>query len=292
MPNISNRMYHILAFLTASIWGTTFVSTKVLIEEGISPAEIFFIRFAIAYGMMWIMDPHFHKPRCWKDELLFAAMGAMGGSIYFLTENTALKVTLASNVSLIVTTAPLITAIFAHLMIKGERLNKHLWGGAAIALLGVFLVVFNGQFVLQLNPLGDILSLLAAVSWALYSVLLKRLDSKYPMRVITRRVFFYGIVTLLPWFLYEPFEVDIALLTSPVVLINILFLGLIASSGCYLVWNMAMKHIGAIKTNNYIYFIPVVTLLTSALVLNEELTPLAIVGALLILCGVYWAEKD
>ncbi|GAB1359220.1 DMT family transporter [Porphyromonadaceae bacterium] len=285
------RKYHLAALITITIWGVTFVSTRTLLDSGLLPSEIFFIRFVMAYLMLWIFNPRIELPRSWRDELLFVAVGATGGSIYFLTENTALQHTLVSNVGLIVTTAPLLTAFAAHVSVKGERLHKNLLVGAAVAMLGVALVIFNGNFILQLNPLGDILALSAAASWAVYTVIIKRLAQKYSMRMITRRVFFYGIITLLPWFLYEPMNISVDLLLETKVWANLLFLGIIASAVCFIVWNVAIKHLGSIRTNNYIYFTPIVTLLSANIVLGEIITPLAIVGAVLIIGGVYWAER-
>lgn len=285
------RKYHLAALITITIWGVTFVSTRTLLDSGLLPSEIFFIRFVMAYLMLWIFNPRIELPRSWRDELLFVAVGATGGSIYFLTENTALQHTLVSNVGLIVTTAPLLTAFAAHVSVKGERLHKNLLVGAAVAMLGVALVIFNGNFILQLNPLGDILALSAAASWAVYTVIIKRLAQRYSMRMITRRVFFYGIITLLPWFFYEPMNFSVDLLLETKVWANLLFLGIIASAVCFIVWNVAIKHLGSIRTNNYIYFTPIVTLLSANIVLGEIITPLAIVGAVLIIGGVYWAER-
>jgi drug/metabolite transporter (DMT)-like permease len=186
-----------------------------------------------------------------------------------------------------VTTAPIFTAIAAHFFVKEERLTRNLWIGAAIAFAGVFLVVYNGNFLLKINPLGDILSLSAAMLWAVYSILLRRVDRLYPTLYITRKIFFYGTLTLLPWFFYQPFTWDMKVLSRPEVWMNLLFLGVIASSLCYVIWNKAIRVMGSIKTNNYIYFIPFITLLTAAIFLGERLTLFSLLGAVLIFLGVY-----
>lgn len=290
MGTKSNRFYHLLAFATAMIWGTTLVSTKVLINHGLTPAEIMLYRFVIAYCLLWVLHPKSYPFGGWRDELVFAGLGFFGGTLYFITENTALGITLASNVALIVTTAPIFTAILAHLMVKGERLSKNLIIGSITALAGVAMVVFNGRFILKINPLGDFLSIAAAVSWACYSVLMKRLDKKYDIFYITRKVFLYGIITMLPIFYFDPLQFDSKEIFSLPVLANLLFLGMIASSVCYVLWNLALKHIGTVRTSNYIYFIPIVTLFTSVLVLNEHITLFALAGTVLILFGVYYVD--
>lgn len=290
MESRTNRYYHLLAFGTALIWGTTLVSTKVLLNHGLTAAEIMLYRFVIAYLLLWVIHPKSYKFGGWRDEFVFFGTGLFGGTCYFITENTALGFTLASNVALIVTTAPIFTAILAHLLIKGEQLNHKLITGSLVAIIGVAFVVFNGHFILKLNPLGDLLSITAAISWALYSVILKRLDKKYDIYYITRKVFLYGILTMLPFFILDPFHYEKGMFSDFTVIANLLFLGVIASSICFILWNSALKHLGTVRTSNYIYFIPIVTLITSVLVLNERITIFAIMGTFLILFGVYYVD--
>lgn len=289
--NIKSFPYRIMAAFTIIVWGTTFVSTKVLLRHGLSPTGIFFYRFLLAYLTIWFFCPK----RLWadnkKDEFLFFCMGLTGGSLYFITENTALGITLASNVALILGTLPLITIFLSHFFVKGERLKKSVVYGSLIALTGVALVIYNGSFVLKINPTGDILVLTAALMWGFYTIILKRLDVRYTVLFITRKIFFYGLITVLPFFYFSPLKVDMAILSQPVVWSNLLFLGLIASMLCYILWNTAVMYLGAIRTSNYLYFIPIVTLITSSIVINEIITPIALIGAALILSGVYLADK-
>jgi len=283
--------YHLIALLIVIVWGTTFVSTKVLLFHGLTPKDIFFLRFVLAYAGIWL----FGQRQLWadnlKDEFLLLLLGITGGSLYFIAENTALEITQASNVALLVCTAPILTAIFSRLFLKSEKINRYLWYGSLLAFTGVVFVAFNGRFLLQINPLGDLLSILAALSWAFYTILLKRLGNRYPVLFITRKVFFYGILTLLPLFLYKPLHVDTEVLIQPVVWGNLLYLGIVASLLCYFLWNMAVKKLGAVRTTTYVYVIPLVTLLTSVIVINETITPVTVAGAMLILAGVALAER-
>ncbi len=283
--------YHIITILTVVIWGTTFVSTKVLIGYGLSPIEILFYRFLLAYVCIWFVCPRKLLAKNIKDELLFVGTGLCAGSLYFVLENTALKITLASNVSLIICTAPIFTAFLSHFIYRKEHIKSHLIFGSIIALLGVALVVFNGSFILRINPLGDILTILAALSWAFYGIILKKLNGHYSTLFITRKVFFYGIITLVPFMLFSSDVFHPDLLTDPVTIVNLLFLGVVASLLCYIMWNSAVKELGVIQTSNYIYFVPLVTLLTSAIVINEQITSIALLGSVFILFGVYVAEK-
>ncbi|MCL2649662.1 MAG: DMT family transporter [Candidatus Azobacteroides sp.] len=286
-----NYWYHLLAFIVVFTWGTTFVSTKVLLIAGLTPENILVYRFILAYIGIWFLGKNQLFSKTWKDELLFLLLGVFGGSLYFLTENTALKFTQASNVSLLVCTAPLFTALLSHFIIKTEKLKLRMINGSIIAFFGMALVVFNGHFILKLSPVGDLLSICAALCWAFYTIIFKQISSRYNSLFITRKVFFYGLVTIAPVFLFRPLITDLAILSNPVVWGNLLFLGLIASLCCYFAWNVVIKQLGAIRSSNYIYLNPLATLITSSIVIHEKITGLALVGAALILIGVFWVEK-
>ena len=291
MNAMKNYTYHIVAVLTVGIWGLTFISTKVLIGHSLSPQEIFLLRFLIAYLGIWFISPRKLFADNWKDESWLFLGGIAGGSFYFFTENTALEITLATNVAFIVCTAPLLTTILSLWIYKKEKATRGLMAGSLLALIGVGLVVFNGSVVLKLSPVGDLLTLLAALSWAFYSLVIKRMTGRYPTVFITRKIFFYGVLTILPAFLIHPWNFDIVRLLEPAILFNLLFLGGLASLICLVVWNVVLKQLGTIRASNYIYLNPLFTLVGSAFLLGEQLTIVALMGAVLILGGVYWAEK-
>ena len=291
MIKYTEYKYHLAALFSVAVWGATFVSTKVLIANSLTPAEIFLLRFAMAYLCILPLSGRRLWASGWRDELTLSVAGITGGSLYFLTENSALGLTLASNVALLVATAPILTVILTRLLLKSGRLRNSLIAGSFIALLGVACVVYNGSVILQVHPLGDLLSFTAALTWAFYNIFLKKLDGKYNTLYITRKVFFYGVLTLLPVFLIRPLTTDTAILLRPMVFSNLLFLGLIASLFCFAVWNAAVKHLGTLATSNYIYLVPLVTMISSALLLHERITPVALTGAMMILGGVYVAEN-
>lgn len=280
---------HILALITIIVWGSTFITTKILLSE-LTPVQIMLCRFAIAYVILWLIRPKIDKTSA-KDELLFLAMGVFGCTFYFIAENTALKYTLASNVSIIVASAPIITALLAHLFIKGEKLNKNIGLGFAVAFTGVILVVFNGQFVLRLNPAGDALSLGAAVSWAVYSVILRTCVDRFNSVMLTRKLMFYGFITAFPIALLQGGKMPFEVFVKPDMLFCILFLGVIGSGICYVLWNKAISSLGVVTTNNYIYINPFVTLVTGGLFLKEPITVMGFVGAVMIISGVVIASK-
>ena len=288
---LKHGYYHLIAILTVSIWGLTFIATKVLIGYGLTPQEIFFYRFLIAYAGIWIISPKRLFANRWKDEFWLMAGGIFGGSLYFFTENTALGITQASNVSFLICTAPLLTTILSLLFYKSEKATKGLIGGSLLALAGVGLVVFNGSVILKISPVGDLLTLLAALSWACYSLIIRKMTGRYPTVFITRKIFFYGVLTILPAFLLHPLQPDLDILLQPIVLSNLLFLAVLASLICYVLWNVVLKQLGTVRASNYIYLNPLVTMVASMMILQEQITLFALIGAGCIVCGVYLAER-
>ncbi len=264
---MKNIGYHLLAILTIAIWGVTFVNTKVLLQHGLQPMEIFLLRFIVAYLCIWTISPKHIRSKSWRDELLFFVLGFMGGTVYFVAENTAIGLTYVNNVSFIVCTAPLITTLLAIMFVKSVKATVPLISGSLIALVGVGMVIYNGHFVLQLNPLGDILALAAAFSWAIYSLVIKKVSSRYSATYITRKVFFYGILTVLPLFVVKPWSFPLEGLLQPAVWMNLLFLSVVASFLCFLWWSVSVKKIGALSTSNYVYLHPITTILASAMFL-------------------------
>ncbi len=281
--------YHILALVTIAVWGTTFVSTKVLLSHGLTPSEIMFYRFIIAYALTWIFTCKL-RADTWKDELLLAVAGFTGGTLYFLAENTAIDYSLTSNVALVVCVTPVLTALLTSLCYK-ERITGRLVVGSVVALLGVGFVVLNGT-VLQIHPLGDALALVAAFAWAVYSIVVRRFDGRYTTWFVTRKVFFYGIVTMIP-FIAAGMGGGLHLdqLFIPVVAGNVLFLSVVASMLCFYSWNLVLEKLGTVRASNYMYTQPLVSLVCSVVVLGEPITQIALLGAVFILVGIYVAER-
>ena len=281
-------------FITAAvvtIWGVTFVSTKVLLQHGLGPMDIMFYRFVIAYCCILAISHKRLWANNWKDEFMLMLSGLTGGTLYFIAENNALRISQASNVALLVCTTPIFTALLANLIFK-EPLRKNMMIGSFIALIGVGLVVFSGSVILQINPLGDFLSIMAALMWAIYCLILKPLGKRYPTTFITRKVFIYSILSVMVYFLFDPLMMDVETLTNPIVLLNLFFLGIVASMLCFIAWNAAVKVLGPSRTANYIYVQPMSTLILSSIILSEIITLTSLIGAACIIGGVYLAEKE
>ena len=281
---------HGAALLTILIWGTTFISTKVLLTS-FQPVEILFLRFVLGFLALCLIYPRRLLLGERRQELWFAAAGLCGVTLYYLLENIALTYTLASNVGVLVSVSPVFTALLSHFLLRREKLRPAFFAGLAVALAGVVLLSYNGSAVLKLDPRGDVLALLAAAIWSAYSLITRHISSfGYPVVQTTRRIFAYGLVFMLPALLVFGFRPSPAAVLEPVNLLNLVYLGLGACALCFVTWNFAVGRLGAVKTSTYIYLVPVVTLVTSALVLGEPVTPLSAVGAALTVAGLALSE--
>lgn len=291
-----NRLiYHLVAFMVVAIWGVTFVYTKLLLIAGLTAAQIFVLRFIMAYLLLLVYSLIRKQFRLfasvWQDELLMAALGVTGGSLYFLTENSAMIYTTTTNTSLIVCLCPLIAALLIALFFRSMRLHGIQIVGTVIAAIGVCIVVLNGHFVLHLSPLGDMLAFGACLCWAFYSLLMIPAGQRYDTLFITRKVFFYGLLSMIPYFLVFPDQPSLSVVLRIDVLANLLFLGCVASMLCFLAWNWVIKKLGAVIVTNYVYFNPVTTVIFAWLILAERITIYFLVGTLLILAGMYLCNK-
>ncbi|MBR1733588.1 MAG: DMT family transporter [Alloprevotella sp.] len=286
-------MYHLLAIITCVIWGSTFVSTKILLATGLSPAMVFFLRFTLAYCVMLAFC---HK-RMWcdslRDELLMLAVGVAGGSLFFYAENTALLYTQSGNVSFLTALPPLFLVIYGVLRPRGYRATWKVWTGAVLALLGIYFVSYGSDTNPATSPnpfLGNTIALLSSILWAAYQLIATPLAERYGTRLVTRKLFGYGVLTITPFIITE-LPGTIEPLSNLTVLFNLLFLGLIASLFCYFAWSVVMERIGAIPSANYLYINPVVTCIASYIFLGEQVSVPMMLGGLCIIAGVYISLK-
>ena len=292
MSQNSNVLYHLLAILIVVVWGTTFISTKFLLLSGLSPAGIFVIRFFIAYLGLIIVSHRRLFCKNLKDEILMILLGLTGGSMYFLTENMSLNFTTTTNASLIVCSCPLFSTL-AICYFFNTKLTKYQILGATLSFLGMAAVVLNGQFVLHLSPLGDLLAFGACLCWAAYSVIIRLLVSNYSSVFITRKVFAYGLISIIPWFFIYPEDSPVSVsFGDPIVWGNLLFLSLVASLACFSLWTVCIKKLGVIMATNYVYINPIATVCAAVIFLSETITIWFVLGSILILLGLWLHNKE
>ena len=267
----SDFWYHVAAFAMILVWGISFLNTRVL-------SLLIISRFKVRYTG-------------WRDELLFVVCGVAGGSAYFISENTALEYTLISDVAVLVCTAPLTTALMGAIFYRDERITFLTLVGMIIAFIGSVMLALKDGFVWGDSIVGDLLALLAAFVWAFYSMALKKLNRSYTTLFITRKLFFYGILSALPFLFLEDNHLDWNTFRQPEVWGNLLYLGLICSLAAYFIWGITVKRIGAVRASNYFYLSPIISMIAAAIWFGERTTVLAYIGCALILVGVIIAEK-
>lgn len=287
----SKQLGHLAAIITIMIWGTTFISTKILLVV-LQPMEILLFRFMIGFLILLITYPHRLKGLSVKQELTFMAAGLCGICLYYLFENIALMYTTASHVGVIISVAPFMTAIFSHLLHKEEKLNTYFFIGFILAIAGIMLMSLNAS-QMAINPIGDILAFIAAIVWACYSLLTRKISS-FGFHVIasTRRTFFYGILFMIPMLFFFDFKFDFNRLVNVTYLFHIFYLGIGASALCFVTWNYAIKILGAIQTSVYIYMVPVITVVTSVIILKEQITKATVLGTVLTVIGLFLSEHN
>lgn len=294
-PNYQNENHklkaHLVAIITIIFWSSAFISTKLLLRD-FTPTEILFYRFILAYAVLFIACPRFVRYNNIREELLFAGAGFTGVTMYYIFQNTSLRYTLASNEGILISVAPFFTAILSYFLIKKDPIRKSFLFGFLLSIIGITLISFNGNFVLKLNPLGDFLAICCAVVWAIYSILIIKLgNSGYNTIQCTRKIFFYGIVLLLPLLPFFDFHLRIERFSHLPLVLHMVFLGAIASALCFVTWNYAIRILGPVRTNIYIYFSPVATVAISAVVLHERITLVAAAGVVLILFGLLLSDE-
>lgn len=296
MRPMNRLLYHVVAFLVVAVWGSTFVYTKLLLIAGLTAAQIFMLRFVIAYLLLLVYSLACRRFRLFssslKDELLMVGLGVTGGSLYFLTENSAMIYTTTTNTSLIVCLCPLFAVLLMAMFYRSERLHGIQIAGTVLAAVGVVVVVLNGHFVLHLSPLGDSLAFAACLCWAFYSLLMIPANKRYDTLFITRKVFLYGLLSMIPYFLIYPGIPPFTMVLRYDVLGNLFFLGCVASMLCFLAWNWTMKKLGAVVVTNYVYFNPVTTVLFAWIILSERITLFFLIGTILILAGLYLCNRN
>ena len=275
---------HLSALVTILTWGSTFVVTKVLLDR-LTATQILTVRFLAAGLVLVPFARGFFRWAGWKTEARWMAAGLTGVTAYYLAENTALALTRATDVGLIVTVIPLLTTLAAAFVTRGEKLSVRVWAGTLTAFAGVF-AVMGKDLSLGQSPTGDLMALGAALAFTAYSLVIRKLPPGTPALVTVARSFLWGVVFSLPVLGFDGGWPRWEVLGAPEVLGPLAFLVLAASGAAYALWNRSIRILGPVKTNNYIYLVPLVNTVLGALVLGEPVTPETLLGCGLIVGGV------
>lgn len=290
--------YHLIALFTIFVWGITFVSTKVLLVD-FSPLQILLLRFVLGFAVLWALRPHLLRPKQRPHELLFIAAGATGIAAYYLLENVALVFTTATAVGVIVAASPLITALLQAALGDRTALSARFFLGFLMAMSGLVIVgMSSGNALGGITALGEtalfgnLLAFAAALVWAVYSLLVKRIaDIGYETIASTKRTFFWGLVIIVPaTLLFGGAFPSPSVILEPLNAGNLLFLGAIASAACFVTWGVSVKHLGATRSTTYIYLVPAITAAASVIILGEPFTPPIVAGIALTIGGLILSQ--
>lgn len=285
---------HLGALVVMAAWGSSFVFTKVLmVDGGFTPVETYTYRFFGAYLLLLVLSFKKIFSNSWRDELAFLVSGICCGSLYFILENYALKNTTTGNVSLLASISPIFTTLLVAVLYR-QKIGIGVIMGSIFAFFGVACVIFNNGFGIEIHPAGDLLALMAAFSWAIYSIVVKRLLPLYNTFFITRKLFFYGVLSSIPLLMLqgEPYHFNLIFdMAQPKYLMNFLFLIVFCSCLAYIIWNEVMKILGSVMSNNYIYLQPLVTLVVAYFVFDERIYLIGFVGCALIIGGLVISDK-
>lgn len=279
---------HLAASLTVLIWAMTFISTKVLLKSFL-PIEILFIRFLIGFLVLLLVSRKILPFRSWREESYYILAGLFGVFLYYYLENVALTYTLAMNVGVIGSVSPFMTALISRFFLKQGTIPRIFVLGFICSMIGISLISFSGA--VNVNPLGDGLALIATLGWAVYSLLVKKISTfGFGTIITTQRIFFYGLLWMLPVLVLSVKNADFSRFTQLENSGNLLFLGIGASALCFVTWNFSVKSLGAVRAAVYIYLIPMLTTIASVLILGEHLTIKTTLGILLTLAGLILSE--
>lgn len=295
---------YILAAFCILVWGVSFICKKYLLRT-FSSLEILILRFVTGYIAFCIISPKPLKTSGIKEELLFIGAGLCGITIYQFVENIAIYFTAANNVSIIVSTCPMFTAIIAAIFLHEKTITKNFVLGFVIAMTGIVLVTLNGSSEFSLSPKGDLLALGSAICWGFYSLFVSKINSLgHGNFASTRRIFFWALIFMIPLAVYGlvyggkstsinfcPAE-NTARWSDWKNILNLVILGVFASSLAFVAWNKTCKALGTVKTTAAIYMVCVVTIIFSFIFLGEKISLAGLFGTFLTILGLFISEKN
>lgn len=218
--------------------------------------------------------------------LLLGAFGIVGYHFFFFS---SLRYTAVANTAIINALSPVITMAAAGVLL-GERLTRRNYLGVALAFIGVLVLLTDGRaatlVAIDFNR-GDVLMLLAVLSWTAYALLIKKLLARYTGFTLTFYATLFGVLLLLP---LAPGEEALAQLTeiSRASAVSVLYMGVCASGLGYLLYNLSIKEIGPTRTSSFVYsVIPLIVAGLALLFFQQAITLVMIVSAGLVLSGLH-----
>jgi len=277
--------------LASSIWGGMYVVVKVVVAV-IPPLELVWMRYVVA--IIALLAIGLLTKQKWKIEkryiLLIIAIGIIGNTISIVAQETGTMLSTAQMGAIITASTPAFMVIFARFILK-ESLTIKKGLSVFLATAGVVLIVGIGNMSMS-NTLGGLSLVIAALTWALMSVLVKRIPSDYSQIVVTTYATLVALILLTPFVLPRFDAINFSELAHPTIWGGLLYLGVVSTAGGFLLWNRGLQMLNASSGGIYFFFQPVVGTLLGWLLLGEKIGIMFWIGSLLILIGVLFVIRE
>ncbi len=286
--------YYAEALAAVVVWGASFVATKVALEH-LPAATVVWLRFAIGVAVLGFAVS---LRRQWlrlqvKDAAYLALLGLLGITLHQWLQSTGLVTSQATTTGWIIASTPIFIALLGWLALK-ERLFGLQILGVVLASLGVLLVVSRGNlgvlFSLGFGNRGDLLILISAPNWAVFSILSRRGLSRLPASLMMFYVMAFGWLLSTGLFAAQRGWEQIPLIPWRGWL-SVAFLGVFCSGIAYIAWYDALQALPVAQTGAFLYIEPIITMLVAALVLREKITWPVLMGGAIILVGVWLVNR-
>lgn len=277
------KSVHLLAVLLMMIWGMSYLSIKVIVNE-VNPILAAFYRFFIASIILFaVLKIKYPEEKVLKEDKIRIALGGIFGvALYFLLENYSVYYTSASNVAVLAATVPVFTLIAQRIIFKEKfKLNKVL--GTILSVIGIAIIIMSkGKLSLfSSGTKGDLMAMTAALCWVIYTIVISRLKGTYKSITVTTYQCIWGCIFLSPSVLFIPMHMP-----STKVILNLIYLAVFCSCIAYAIYIYCLNKLGASVITTYINIEPVISLISARILLNEKFNHIQILGSVIIIAGV------
>ncbi|HBT73533.1 MAG TPA: EamA family transporter [Lysinibacillus sp.] len=277
--------------LAASIWGAMYVVVKVVVEV-VPPLELVWIRYLIAVIALGIIG--IVMKQSWtiakKDWLIIFLVGLIGNTISIVTQEMGTMLSTAQMGAMITATTPAFMVVFARFILQ-ENITIKKCLSIVLATIGVGIIVGNAQIDIT-QQLGGFYLLIAALTWAFMSALVKKVPSHYSQIVVTTYSSIVAVILLTPFILPRLKDLALTTILQPTISGGLLYLGIVSTAGGFLLWNKGLQLMNASSGGLFFFFQPIVGTFLGWLLLRETIGLSFWLGSLFILSGVFIVIRD
>ena len=280
----------ILLIASSFFWSGNFFSGKLAFLSDLTPFKLSFFRWILALLILLpftyaqiIKDLEYYK----KNILLMTVISILGVTIFNSFTYISLQTTMVINSTLMASVAPVMMIGFSWLIFRTKTTTLQ-FTGIILSLLGAFAIILKGSLNNLYNlyfTAGDLWMLGAVVSWCLYSVLLKKIDSKTSQLANLEVMIIIGVIFIIPFYIIESFNTSY-LPSTGLDLAIIGYVAVFASIVAFFSWNKGVSIIGPNRASLFLHLIPVFSAIWAVSFLNEKFAFFHVIGVLFILSGI------